>query len=902
MLALVSAVALLPWLVPGASGAAVGNEKAIVATTSTLFSNSVTSSSASLLSSSSLRSTSRFSATSASSWAASSSASISSRLSSAATSASRASSSAPQSTTVVSSSVARSQSSSSLPLPTSLVSSSVTSSTGLSSSSSVSLNATSTAVPLPTQSVDPATLADIESVRQRRLSLIISGISSTYSVTQWLATLGPDGKWPDSEIDYTTGCDARRANWPAEEHWNRIVTMAAAFHGGPRGPAGLVNSSSLLDAIHRAMDFWFINDFQDQACLDSGGLPACPCGTPGFWNTNWFSNIIGIPELVGEGCLLMGVGSLTDTQISNCTHITTRAFGTFGHNVNGLGFATGANTLDIAKIGIDSGLLINNASILTDGYGRIHKEVVIQNAVKADGIRPDGSFGQHGGIIYNGNYGKDYTNDVLALEIAAAGTQYSAKNASTGSQTAFETLLQGDLWMIYRNILTNVLHWDFSVLNRFISFPVVDNQATASININVTEIQELGRLWNSSILQTVSQSLSQPSKNANAGNITGNRMFYANDYMVQRGPGYVTTLKMYSTRTKNGECTNSQNPLGFHLADGTLYTYLRGNEYEDIAAAWDWNLIPGITNDYAATPLSCDHEQFTGKEAFVGGASDGTIGAAAMRYTNPYTGTLKFQKAWFFLPNDVQHVMIASVNSSTFNPVVSVLDQKRLNGTVYVDGLPLSQGGNFSLARTLWHDNVGYTFQQGPFDLNFDLAVDFGPRTGDWSTIGISTVGTTTVNLFSAWINHGSAADLDIPVAYTTFPAVSRSDFQRKILTTTLLPIRNDANVSAVFDAVHRIAMFVFWDANGGSATFVPSLLEAPVTVQTSGNAVVIYKLDEGTLTVSDPSQTLQTVQITVNVGLLGIRPRQLGSPRTRIVTVALPSGGLAGSSVSVKL
>ncbi len=52
-------------------------------------------------------------------------------------------------------------------------------------------------------------------------------------------------------------------------------------------------------------------------------------------------------------------------------------------------------------------------------------------------------------------------NDVLALEIAAAGTQYSAQNATTGSQAAFETLLQGDLWMIFRNILTNVLHWDF---------------------------------------------------------------------------------------------------------------------------------------------------------------------------------------------------------------------------------------------------------------------------------------------------------------------------------------------------------------------------------------------------------------------------------------------------------
>ena len=37
-----------------------------------------------------------------------------------------------------------------------------------------------------------------------------------------LSTLGPDGKWPDNEVDYTTGCAARRANWPAQAHWQRI--------------------------------------------------------------------------------------------------------------------------------------------------------------------------------------------------------------------------------------------------------------------------------------------------------------------------------------------------------------------------------------------------------------------------------------------------------------------------------------------------------------------------------------------------------------------------------------------------------------------------------------------------------------------------------------------------------
>lgn len=117
--------------------------------------------------------------------------------------------------------------------------------------------------------------------------------------------------------------------------------------------------------------------------------------------------IIGVPDVVSESCLLIGKDTLTPTQVGNCTKITQRTFGTFDRHVNGLGTLTGANTLDVARIGINNGLLTDNATIVQDGYRRIHNEVVVQNATFADGIRADGSFGQHGGIIYNGNYGKD---------------------------------------------------------------------------------------------------------------------------------------------------------------------------------------------------------------------------------------------------------------------------------------------------------------------------------------------------------------------------------------------------------------------------------------------------------------------------------------------------------------
>jgi len=67
--------------------------------------------------------------------------------------------------------------------------------------------------------------------------------------------------------------------------------MSAAWHGGLKGAEQYANSPALASAISSAMNFWFSRDFTLPECLDQGGTSACPCGTPGFWNTNWFSNV-----------------------------------------------------------------------------------------------------------------------------------------------------------------------------------------------------------------------------------------------------------------------------------------------------------------------------------------------------------------------------------------------------------------------------------------------------------------------------------------------------------------------------------------------------------------------------------------------------------------------------------
>lgn len=73
--------------------------------------------------------------------------------------------------------------------------------------------------------------------------------------------------------------------------------------------------------------------------------------------------------------------------------MTKRSYEMFDRDINGVGYLTGANTLDVARISVDAALITHDAAILEDAYRRVHDELTIRDEVKSDGIRPDGSFG-----------------------------------------------------------------------------------------------------------------------------------------------------------------------------------------------------------------------------------------------------------------------------------------------------------------------------------------------------------------------------------------------------------------------------------------------------------------------------------------------------------------------------
>lgn len=350
---------------------------------------------------------------------------------------------------------------------------------------------------------------------------------------------------------------------------------------------------------------------------------------------------------------------------------------------------------------------------------------------------------------------------------------------------------------------------------------------------------------------------------------------------------------MFSERTSNTECLNSQNPYGFHLSDGTTYTYVNGDEYEDIFPAWDWNLIPGTTVDYATTPLACATARVTGTQSFVGGASNGSIGVAAMRYENPATRSLSWRKAWFFI-DDIQFVMVSGITSTTTAPVFSVLEQRRQNGPVFVNGVE-GGSGNFSTVSSLWHGGIGYAFNAS--DSSTSLSVSLKSNvTGSWQTISTSSKPPVSVDLFAAWLHH---IDLASSTSYTIFPATTLTSFQQRLAASELNVIEDNGTTSALLDANSKIAMIVFWPSSGGSVT-IPSAAPAyaPVTVSATGGSILIVDLVTWNVTTADPTQSLASLTVTFSLGS-GSVPLGWDSPsRVVNITTELPTGGVAGSSV----
>ncbi|KAG8891187.1 hypothetical protein FRC01_014849, partial [Tulasnella sp. 417] len=245
---------------------------------------------------------------------------------------------------------------------------------------------------------------------------------------------------------------------------------------------------------------------------------------------------------------------------------------------------------------------------------------------------------------------------------------------------------------------------------------------------------------------------------------------------------------------------------------------------------------------------------------------------------------------------DVQHVIVSKIeDQSGSSDIYHVLDQKKVNGEVYMDGKVVTEPK--SGAKSLWHDSVGYTFDTSKTSAIESAQFATPLRLGDWKTIGTSTSPPSNVTIFQAWLRHDTSK-LSTPVSYSVYPGtMSAKAFASKA---KKYPVHSTyaKDISAVVDTHGTVLMAVFWKKGKVKVTLGSGKF---VTMRTNKPAIVMLDLKTWVLTVSDPTQTLRRLDVTVRAS--SVKKHKCSKLlKGKTVTVKLPQGGDLGKSATAEL
>ncbi|TVP75003.1 MAG: hypothetical protein EA353_14715 [Puniceicoccaceae bacterium] len=654
-------------------------------------------------------------------------------------------------------------------------------------------------------------------------------------VASLLETLQSDGLWQG--VDYTS---ERRTNWPIFfDHYGPTAVLTRALLS-PDSPYH--NDPHLEAATLSALRAWLKYDWQ---------------------NPNWWYGRIGGPLILGP-LLLALEDQLTAEELQKGVEILEAAR---------IGM-TGANRVWVATVTIYRGLLIEEPDVIRAGVRAVEDTFSIG---KSEGIQYDWSFHQHGELLFSHGYGSPFLR--LNAEAALLTTNTAFAMQAESVEKLINMTLDGNQWMVYGPAQ------DYGANGRANTRPGTNSAYLVPI-INVLLRLPTDRTEE---LKALRAHLENPAEHPP---LTGNRHFWASDYMTHKREGYFASARMHSTRTFNTDGTHNQEGLRNHfVADGCNYLFLRGDEYYDIFGAWDWRKIPGTTANQSRDMSSAPRRK--GNTDFVGGASDGVYGLSAFDLERG--AEMRGRKSWFFF--DDEYVCLgAGITSSGPGTIFTTLNQCHLRGEVVVadtsgERIVPQETHNLSNPAAVHHDGVGYILLDGNSTLLRTTA-----RTGSWSDSNRNSYvaeDESTLDIFLLGINHGRTPK-NAGYAYIVAPGMDAHSMAGYAANPAVEVLSNTPGLQAVSHNKLGITQAVFYETgelSGAGGLIVSADAPCLVMIRNEGNALH--------LTVADPTQKLEQVCVALPGHYTGEGTRFDPAHGMTIITLALPSGGHAGRSVT---
>lgn len=708
-----------------------------------------------------------------------------------------------------------------------------------------------------------------------------------------VATQKPDGQWPD--VNYQ---DDAPSAWATAIHLQRTLLLATIA----RCPVSRFHGNATVAAAATLAAQWWI-----------GADPI---------NSNWWWGSFGTTLLVAKFLLLQPNATLlaaAEPIFARCTIADVVGF-------------TGANRVWAAQVNVLQGLLYANASLVNEAFTLMHEAYAVAPIEDSDGFMPDGSFHQHGPLLYGGyGYGSHLTVNALAMETAALGTPWTMPAA--GWQVLSTFLLEGAAWAGRGG------EWDMTASGRHNTYYLAPNawgvyeghyhffaaylpfvmafptgQAPFATPLSITPVQLFPPFFGYPNGTGIKGFYDRVVHGDMTQSPVGDRHYPDSDYHVHARPEATFVVRTFSNRTLNSECLNGEGLQNQGMADGVLLVYQTGHEYSNAVQAWNWSLVPGTTELQTGQPLLCGDTQAVNHTAFVGGVSDGSNGAVAFDFARDAGGcSLVASKAWF-LVDGVAAALGSGIktNAGCRLATTTSMEQRPLDdrGVWYAATpaaapalLPPQTPMTIAGQPWLWHDNVTYASLADQSTWVFSNK----DRNGSWSFIAPAPPVYTSMPQLHAFVEHG-ASPSNATYAYLVIPAVPTP--QQAAVAVQNLPnvvtvIANSPDAQAVcwrnVSSAAWVLQGVFWTAGA-----VTAFAECPALSADTPSIVSLTPASGAgastvlTLSASNPMVEVRplSAKYTVAGRFVGACCSPAPDGASSVFSVAFPSGISGGATV----
>lgn len=432
---------------------------------------------------------------------------------------------------------------------------------------------------------------------------------------------------------------------------------------------------------------------------------------------NWFHNIINIPRILSD--TLMCVHEVIDEKLKEdiISKIKVGSENDRGsHDIGANLIWINIIKLHLAYICEDEKMLLEATAKIDDEvrfaddhskenlvqrnlHWRTYIDLPIENNVY-EGIQRDYSFLEHGPMLYTGVYGDGYFTTVCNF-------LYECYESNHFNKRVYNFILDFLLeHLVWTRIGENgevkesssngrrIANYDFEKVNT--------RKNTTNLLTYVNLLLSLNQNYRKNELQTLCENLK-----AKKATVNGVKYFPNAKYLVMQTENFVSAVKLTSANMIASEAVNWENLRCWYLGDGVLYSYVDGDEYENVFSSYDWTKMPAVTStDKQLEPL--DKVQHTSIQAtssnLCAGLSNKDYAVASMEVIKSGFS----MKKSFIMSKASVLVMGADICSD--EQVQTTVEQCKLKTAVLIDGEKMQDENCIKNIKELEHNGLTYRF------------------------------------------------------------------------------------------------------------------------------------------------------------------------------------------------